>query len=255
MPRDSCTCPFFHNPRLVGLEWIGFLNPESSISLRASAATSNIISSSSMSALSPVCHRLIGTYTVTIRCRSHFFVSTCFFFILRNSSSESYRHSEISVSGLSWPAPALCGDSVGVTGLGVSDLARIPPMVDETWRNDWLKLKSVEHNIKTLADARLKQRDHSAEPAQDVGRLAKRALFKSVRNCCCTSPVTRSVASVPCQRSGRTFLDYKVGTRPEPCGFHVRKESCSRGNFLVNLGNFLYLLYFAKYAAFQQDFT
>jgi hypothetical protein len=57
------------------------------------------------------------------------------------------------------------------------DLARIPPMVDKTCRNEWLKLKSVEHKIKTLADARLKRCDLSAEPAQDVGRLAKRALF------------------------------------------------------------------------------
>jgi hypothetical protein len=113
-------------------------------------------------------------------------------------------------------------------------------MVDETWRNDWLKLKSVEPKIKTLADARLKRRDHSAGQAQEVGRLAKKALFKSVQNGCCTVPVTRSVASVPCQRSGRTFLDYKVGTRPEKCGFHVRKESCTLGNFLENLGNFLY---------------
>jgi hypothetical protein len=121
-------------------------------------------------------------------------------------------------------------------------------MVDETWRNEWLKLKSVEHKIKTLADARLKRCNHLAEPAQDVGRQAKRALFKSVLTCCCTSPVTRSVASMPCQLScltfsGLTFLDYKVGTRPEPCGFQVKKESCMLGNFLVNLGNFLYLLW------------
>ncbi len=116
-------------------------------------------------------------------------------------------------------------------------------MVDKTWRNEWLKLKSVEHKIKTLADARLKRRDLSAEPAQDVGRLAKRALFISVLNCCCTVPVTRSVASVPCQRSGRTFLDCKAGTRPEPCGFQVWKQSCTLGNFVVNLSNFLYLLY------------
>jgi hypothetical protein len=61
------------------------------------------------------------------------------------------------------------------------------------------------------------QRDRSAGPAQDVGRQAKRALFKSVLNCCCTAPVTRSVASVPCKHSGSTFLDYKVGTRPEQC--------------------------------------
>ncbi len=108
-------------------------------------------------------------------------------------------------------------------------------MVDEKWRNDWLKLKSVKHKIKTLADARVNRCNHLAEPAQDVGRLAKRALFKSVWNCCCSSPVTRSVASVPCQHSGRTFLHYKVGTRREPCGFHVRKQSCTLGNFLENL--------------------
>jgi hypothetical protein len=78
-------------------------------------------------------------------------------------------------------------------------------MVDKTWRNEWQKLKSVE--IKTLDDARLKRCDHSAGPAQEVGQQAKRVLFKSVLNCCCTVPVTRSVASVPCQRSARTFLD------------------------------------------------
>jgi hypothetical protein len=113
-------------------------------------------------------------------------------------------------------------------------------MVDKTWRNEWLKLKSVEHKIKTLADARLKRCDLSAEPAQDVGRLAPRVLFISVLNCCCTVPVTRSVASVPCQLSARTLLDYKVGTRPEPCGFQVRQQSCTLSNFVVNLGNFLY---------------
>jgi hypothetical protein len=96
--------------------------------------------------------------------------------------------------------------------------------------------------MKTLADALLKLCYHSSELAQDVGRQAKRALFKSVLNCCCTSPVTLSVASVPCQHSGCTFLDYKVGTRSEPCGYHVWKESCTLGNFLVNLGNFMYLL-------------
>ncbi len=39
-------------------------------------------------------------------------------------------------------------------------------------------LKSVKHKIKTLADARLKRCDHLAKPAQEVGQLAKRALFK-----------------------------------------------------------------------------
>jgi hypothetical protein len=115
-------------------------------------------------------------------------------------------------------------------------------MVDETWRNDWLKLKSVKHKIKNLDDARVNRRDHSAGPGQEVGQQAKRALFKSVWNCCCTVSVTRSVASVLCHRSGRTFLDCKAGTRPEPCGFQVRKQSCKLRNFVVNLGNFLYLL-------------
>jgi hypothetical protein len=92
------------------------------------------------------------------------------------------------------------------------DLARIPPMVDKTWRNEWLKLKSVKHKIKTLADARINRCDHLAGPAQEVGRLAKSAQFKSVLNCCCTVPVTRSVTSVPCQLSSRTFLNFKVGT-------------------------------------------
>jgi hypothetical protein len=90
---------------------------------------------------------------------------------------------------------------------------------------------------------RVNRRDHSAGPGQEVGRLAKRALFISVLNCCCTVPVTRSVASVPCQRSGRTFLDYKLGTRPQQRGFQVRKQSCTLGNFPVNLSNFLYLLW------------
>jgi hypothetical protein len=40
-------------------------------------------------------------------------------------------------------------------------------MVNKTWRIEGLKLKSVEHKIKTLADARLKRCDHSAEPAQE----------------------------------------------------------------------------------------
>ncbi len=81
-----------------------------------------------------------------------------------------------------------------------------------------------------------------ARKDSEGGRLAKRALLTSVLNFCCTAPVTRSVASVSCKRSGRTFLDYKVGTRPEQRGFQVRKQSCMLGNFLVNFGNFLYLL-------------
>jgi hypothetical protein len=84
------------------------------------------------------------------------------------------------------------------------------------------EIKISQTQFKTLAYARVNRCDHSSWPAQEVGRLAKRALFKSVLYCCCTAPVTRSVASVPCQRSGRTFRDCKVGTRPEPCGFQVR---------------------------------
>ena len=53
--------------------------------------------------------------------------------------------------------------------------------------------------------------------ATDDDRL-KRALFRSVLNCCATEPVTWSVASVPCQRSVRTFRDCNDGTEPEPCG-------------------------------------
>ena len=117
-------------------------------------------------------------------------------------------------------------------------------MVDKTWRNEWLKLKSVKNKIKTLADACLKRCNHSAGPGQEcVGRQAKRALFTSVLNCCCMAPVTRSVASVPCQHSCRTFLDYKVGTRPEPCGFQGRKQSCTLSNFVVNLGIFCICYY------------
>jgi hypothetical protein len=62
---------------------------------------------------------------------------------------------------------------------------------------------------------------------------------------------TVSMASVPCQRGGRTFLDYKVRTRPETCGFQVQKQSCTLGNFLVNLGNFLYLLHHPSCAQLQ----
>jgi hypothetical protein len=35
-------------------------------------------------------------------------------------------------------------------------------MVDKTWRNEWLILKSVKHKIQTLADARVNRCDHSA---------------------------------------------------------------------------------------------
>jgi hypothetical protein len=105
-------------------------------------------------------------------------------------------------------------------------------MVDKTLRNDWLKLKSVEHKIINLADAGLKRSYHLAGPTQDVGRLAKRALFQLVLNCCCTAPVTQSVASVPCQRRGSTFLDCKIGIRPEPCGF---RADFKFGNKVVRL--------------------
>jgi hypothetical protein len=37
-------------------------------------------------------------------------------------------------------------------------------MVDKTWQNDWLKLKSVKHKIKTLADASVNRCNHSAGP-------------------------------------------------------------------------------------------
>jgi hypothetical protein len=109
----------------------------------------------------------------------------------------------------------------------------------------WTESLARSTKLKLLLMPRVNRRYHSAGPGQEVGRQAKRALFILVLNCCCTVPVTRSVASVPCQRSGHTFLDYKVGTRPQQRGFQVRKESCTFGNFLVNLGNFLYLLFWA----------
>ncbi len=92
-------------------------------------------------------------------------------------------------------------------------------MVDKTWRNDWLQLKSVKHKIKSLDDARLKRCYHSAGPGQEVDRQAKRALFKSVLNCCCTAPVTRSVASGPCQSSGRKFLIVRSEQEPNHADF------------------------------------
>ena len=72
----------------------------------------------------------------------------------------------------------------------------------------------------------------------DADRL-KRALFELVLNCCGTEPVTRSVASVPCQRRGCTFLDYNDGTGSGAWGFQVRYLFCTFGNFVVNFGNFL----------------
>jgi hypothetical protein len=42
-------------------------------------------------------------------------------------------------------------------------------MVDKAWQNDWLKLKSVKHKIKTLADACVNRCDHSAGQAKEVG--------------------------------------------------------------------------------------
>jgi hypothetical protein len=77
------------------------------------------------------------------------------------------------------------------------------------WRTESL---SRSTKLKLLLMPRVNRRDHSAGPAQIVSRQATRALFKSVLNCCCTAPVTRSVASVPCKRSSSTFLRYKVGT-------------------------------------------
>jgi hypothetical protein len=121
-------------------------------------------------------------------------------------------------------------------------------MTEQIRSNTNLKLWRTESlaqgtKLKLLLMSGVNRRDHSAGPGQDVGRLAKRALFKLVLNYRGTSPVTRSVASVPCQSSGRMFLDYKVGTRPQQRGFQVRKQSCTLGNFPVNLGNFLYQLY------------
>jgi hypothetical protein len=117
------------------------------------------------------------------------------------------------------------------------------------WRTESLARGT---KLKLLLMPRVNRRDRSAGPGQDVGRLAKRALFISVLNCCCTVQVTRSVASVPCQRSGRTFLDCKVGTRPQQRGFQVWKQICTLGYFLVNLGYILYLLS-CKYIHIQSD--
>jgi hypothetical protein len=64
MQCKTCSCPFFQNPRLVSLGLIAFLSPAISISLRASYETSNIMASSFISALSPVSHSVIGTYTI-----------------------------------------------------------------------------------------------------------------------------------------------------------------------------------------------
>jgi hypothetical protein len=105
-------------------------------------------------------------------------------------------------------------------------------MVDKTWRNEWQKLKSVEHKIKTLGDARLKRCDHSAGQGQEVGRQAKRALFKSVLNCCFTVPVTRSVASVPCQRSGIRSLIVRPGQDPNRADFKLGNKVVRSVTFL-----------------------
>ncbi len=82
------------------------------------------------------------------------------------------------------------------------DLARIPPKVDKTWRNEWQKSKLVEHKIKTLADARLKRCDHLAEPGQEVGRHAKRALFHIGTEVLlhCTSHTVSGLRAMPAQR-------------------------------------------------------
>ncbi len=105
-------------------------------------------------------------------------------------------------------------------------------MVDKAWQNDWLQLKSVIHKIKTVADARVNRCYHSAGPAQEVGRQAKRALFKSVLNCCCTAPVTLSVASVPCQRSGRTFASIGITDTESNCDL---QQSYGAYNFFTKL--------------------
>ena len=60
--------------------------------------------------------------------------------------------------------------------------------------------------------------------ATDADRL-KSVLFRSVLNCCATEPVTWAVASVPCQRSVRTFRDCNDGTDSEPCGLAISPGS------------------------------
>ena len=116
-------------------------------------------------------------------------------------------------------------------------------MTERIRSNTKLKLWRAESlargtKLKFLLMPRVNRRDHSAGPGQDVGRLAKRVLFKSVWNCCCTTPVTRSVASVPCQRSGRTYLHCKA-QRPSRTGADFKF-----GIFLVRSVFFLYVRYF-----------
>jgi hypothetical protein len=69
-------------------------------------------------------------------------------------------------------------------------------MTERVRSNTKLKLWRTEKlvqstKLKLLLMPRVNRRDHSGELAQDVGRQAKRALFKSVLNCCCTAPVTQ----------------------------------------------------------------
>ena len=88
------------------------------------------------------------------------------------------------------------------------------------WRDQLIKI-----NFRRPGRACPKSCNLLSGPAQDLGMCAatdddrlKRALFRSVLNYCATEPVTWSVASVPCQRSVRTFRDCNDGTEPEPCG-------------------------------------
>ncbi len=77
MPREVWSCPFLQNPFnpiSVSLGFIVDFSPALSISLCTFSATSNYMASSSNWALSLVCHRVIGTYT--IRCSSCFYLST-----------------------------------------------------------------------------------------------------------------------------------------------------------------------------------
>jgi hypothetical protein len=92
-------------------------------------------------------------------------------------------------------------------------------MVNKTWQNEWLKLKSVKHKIKTQRPSQAMQSFGRAGPGcgltgeKSAVQIGTELLLHG------TSHTVSGLHAMPAQHS--TFLDCKVWTRPEPCGFQV----------------------------------
>ncbi len=100
------------------------------------------------------------------------------------------------------------------------------------WRTESLARST---KLKLLLMPRVNRRDHLAGLAQDVGRQAKRALFKSVWNCCSVAARHQSHCQwPPCHASAAAVrsLIVRPGQDPNSADFKFRNKNVRSVTFL-----------------------